>query len=490
MPRWPVSLMTKLVAVVLAAIILAAACGGGTEANPEKLIPEGSNLIVKVNVAGLLTSDAVAAVVASLPEDEGDPQSLDQFLDQAISATGIDFRQVSRLVFFADFTPDDDFGALIAKGTFNEAAVLEVLERLQVIATSVYKGWRIHGPEGDTEGVALVFLEGDILVLGSVEAVKAVIDVQEGDRRRVSGAVPDALADLGHGLFSLAVEVPSEEIPDLLSDLGEIPFLGDNGQALSAILGPLQDLEILGLAVAENGQILNLRVNLDFADEDSAASVSKFLEGILTLASGLIPDAEARDLLDSLEVSADGSRLTIRLEVVASQIGSLVRARGEAQPEPPRVSLEAESLQTSIQSLMVDNGLTRVSVPTTATNEFSTLDLDPGPGVAYLSDYLRLPTTDLYFCWDDRGRVFGGQDTPGPCPVRALEPVEAPSSSGRLKRQKSCPPRTTWLRGRRWFTALPRPHRVTTGSPGPNAASTRMGCRTSSLRITWNMGTS
>ena len=433
MRRWPVNPMTKLVALVLAVSVFAVACGGGTETNPEKLIPEGSNLIARVNVAGLLSSDAVASVVASLSENESDPQSLDELLDQAIGATGIDFRRVSRIVFFGDVSRDDDFTGIIAKGTFNEVAIVEILGRLEgKPITSVYKGRRVYGPDGDTDGPALAFLEGDNLVLGTTEAVRAVIDVQEGDRRRVSGAVPDALADLGHGLLSLAVEVPSEELLDQLSDLGDIPFLGDSSQGLSAIFGPLQDLEILGLALAQNGQILILRANLDFSSEDSASSVGKVLEGVLTLASGLIPDAEVRDLLENLEVGTDGSRLTIRLEVAASEIGGLVGALGEAQPQPqpPRVSVEAESLQTSILSLMVDKGLTSVSVPTTATNDFTTLDLDPGPGVAYLSDYLRQATTDLYYCWDDRGLVFGGQDTPGLCPQRVLEPVKAPQPIG------------------------------------------------------------
>ena len=429
MRRWPVNLMTKLIALVLAISIFAAACGGGTETNPEKLIPDGSNLIVQVNLAGILSSDALASVVTSLQKDEVDPQSLDELFDQGIGATGIDFRQVSRLVFFGDVSRDDEFTGLILKGTFNEAAILEVLARLAgKPSTSVYKSRRVYGPDGDTDGLSLGFLEGDILVLGTIEAVRAVIDVQEGDRGRVSGAVPDALDDLGRGLLSLAVEVPSEDLPDQLSDLGDIPFFGDSSQGLSAILEPLQDLEILGLALAQNGQILILRVNLDFASEDSASSVGNVLNGILTLASGLIPDAEVRDLLENLEVSSDGSRLTIRLEVAVSEIGSLVGARGEAQPQPPpRVSsVEAESLQTGILSLMVDKGLTSVSVPTTATNDFTSLDFDPGPGVAYLLDYLRQPTTNLYYCWNDQGLVFGGQDTPGQCPRRVLAPVKAP----------------------------------------------------------------
>ena len=428
MGRWFFNLMPKLVALVLTISIFAVACGGGTETDPARLIPQGSNLIGQVNVAGILSSDAVTTVLASLPEDEGDPPSLDKLLEQAFNVPGIDFRRVSRLVFFGDISREDDFIGLIAKGTFDEAAIVEAVERAfgKSSGTSENKGRRVYNFGDTTDDPTLAFIEGNNLVLGTRGAVQAAIDVQDGERQRLSGPVRDAFDDLGQGLLSLAVEVPREELPDQLADLGDIPFLGDAGQGLSAILGPLQDLEILGLALAQNGQILILRANLDFGNEDSASSVGKLLEGIFTLAAGLSPDAEVRDLLENLEVSSDGSRLTMRLEVAASEIGSLVGALGEAQPQPPRVSVEAESLQTSILSLMVDKGLTSVSVPTTAANDFTSLDFDPGPGVAYLLDYLRQPTTNLYYCWDDLGRVFGGQDTPGPCPRRALAPVKAP----------------------------------------------------------------
>jgi hypothetical protein len=431
MRRWPVNLIAKLVALILAITIFAAACGGGTETDPGKLVPEGSNLIVRVNLAGILSSDALASAVASVQKDDSDPQSLDDLLDRAIGETGIDFRRLSRLVVFADVSRSDDFTGFIVKGTFNEAAIVEALERLEgkSFATSLYKGRRVYSFEGDTDDQDLAFLEGDNLILGATAAVRAVIDVQEGDRRRASGAVPDALADLGQGLLSLAVEVPSEALPDDISELGNIPFLGDAGQGLSAILGPLQELEILGLAVAQNGQILILRVNLDFANEDSASSVGKVLEGALTLDSGLIPDAEVRELLESLEVSADGSRLIIRLEAAASEIGRLVKGLGDDQARPPEETFETDSIQVGIDSLMVDKGITEVFVPTTATNDFAAFDLDPGPGVAYLSDYLRQPTTNFYYCWDDHGLIsyWGGASVtcprPAISPTRGLQPI-------------------------------------------------------------------
>ncbi len=326
---WAASLKTKLVALLLAASVFALACGGGAEANPERLVPAGSNLIAKVDVAGILDSDAVASVIASFPMDEADPQSLDELLEQAASETGIDFRQISQSVAFFDLSRMDDFGGIIIKGAFDEAAIVEALEEQgSSVDTLAYKGRQVHSFDGGDE-TSLAFLEGDNVVLGTMEGVKAVIDVQEGDLQGVSGAVPDALDELGQGLLSLAVEIPREDLQDQLSDLvdiplGDTPFLEDGGLALPAILEPLQDIELLGLAVAQNGQNLALRVNLHFGSEDSASSAGDFLEGTLTLLSGLVPDDDVQELLENLEVSTAGSVLTLRFEATASEIERLV----------------------------------------------------------------------------------------------------------------------------------------------------------------------
>ena len=326
MRRWHTIRVAKLVAMALAISIFTFACGGGKETIPIKLIPEGSNLIAEVNLTGILVNDALETVFASLPTDDGDPQSLDNLLDEAIGVTGVDFRQVSRLVFFADVSRENEFGGLIAKGTFDEAAVVEAVERAlgNPIRTSENNGRRVYNFGDAPEDPSLAFLEGNSLVLGTDEAVRAVIDVQDGERQRVSGSVRDAFNDLGLGLLGLVVEVPKEELPDQLSDLGDIPFLGDTVEGLPDAFAAIQDLELVGLSVAQNGQIVILRVNLDFASEDSASSVGNVLEGILKLASGLIPDAETREVLESLEVATNGSRLTIRLKVAASDLGRLV----------------------------------------------------------------------------------------------------------------------------------------------------------------------
>ena len=108
--------------------------------------------------------------------------------------------------------------------------------------------------------------------------------------------------------------------------MGAIPFLGDGIEGLSGVQEALQDLRLAGLVLSQNGQILALTVHLDFTSEGSASDISDFVDGVLKLAIGLIPDADLADLLRRIEISRNESRLTLRLEVAASEIGELINS--------------------------------------------------------------------------------------------------------------------------------------------------------------------
>ena len=64
---------TKGLAVILLLIgivsMLAAACGGKQETSPEKLIPDGANLIAHVNLTGLLASNGLLSLVSTVNAD-------------------------------------------------------------------------------------------------------------------------------------------------------------------------------------------------------------------------------------------------------------------------------------------------------------------------------------------------------------------------------------------------------------------------------------
>ncbi len=311
--------------LVLFAGLAAFACGGSKEAKPEKLVPEGVNLIGSIQVEEFLNDADLDSIFQALPMDEGGPQSTDQFLDEALVQTGIDFKEVSHASFFGDVSRLKKYAGVIIQGKFDEDAIIAVLQNNeeQPLVVTDYKGRLVHTAAEDHDQRALVVLGGDILVVGTREAVRAVIDVQDGDRDRASQEVRDALSDLGGGLVRLVVEVPAGALEDQLP-LRDVPFLGGSVESLPAVLGVIQDLVLAGLAVDQDGQNLKLRAVLNFNSADSATAFGDFLAGILKLAAGFSPDAQTTELLNQLRVDADGTKVEISLEVAVSELSRLL----------------------------------------------------------------------------------------------------------------------------------------------------------------------
>lgn len=387
MRRLRISRMTMIFLLAAALTLLAAACGGGKETNPEKLIPAGSNLIGQVNVNGILASGSLAAIYEAIPIGEDDPQTFDELLDQATEEIGIDIRQISQVALFGDITRTSEFFGIIAQGGFDELALITSIRRANDnrLVSTEYKGRLLYSPEDDTDEFSLAILEQQILVIGTREGVQAVIDVQDGAREQLSGPILDTFDDLGLGLFRLAIDISAGDFLDSIPATGEIPFLGGSIDELPRALAALQDIRFVGLALAQNGQILIIRVNLEFAAEDSASALGDLLGAALTLAAGLSPDPETKELLDKIQVDRDKSRMSIRLEVQTSELGRLIsnitgvaevqrtRPEGTIPPPVPRLIGPGEEIAIMPTSDHVPEGQSLIysTVPPTSGDHWS-----------------------------------------------------------------------------------------------------------------------
>jgi len=337
----------KLLALAASISILMAACGGGgKESDPLKLVPAGSNLMAEVNVTGVLASNGLASFIDALPKDNGEPPfDLNELLAFFKAETGVDIKQFTRAVLFGDVTRDQDYFGIIALGEFDELSLISDIRSVTEdrLLSTEYKGRLIYNPEDDSDSFSLTVLDEGILVLGTSEAVKAVVDVREGDLDRVSGPIRDAFGDLGSALVKVEFDVTAANLGEREFDLGDIPFLGGGGQGLTGSLEAVRDLKLAGLALSQNGQILILRANLDFANEDSAVSINDILDGLLKLGAGLSPVPELADVLGRVELSLDDSRLSIRIEISGPEISELVNSvvgissseRGPSEAPPP-----------------------------------------------------------------------------------------------------------------------------------------------------------
>lgn len=349
-------LRIKLVPVVLIlggiATILAAACGGGQETSPQKLIPDGSNLIAHVNINGMLADNGLLSLVSTITADQENPINIDDILEEALRETGVDLRQFAQAVIFTDISRSDEFSGVIAKGRFDELALISSIRNAvdDRLVSAPYKGNLIYSPEAISDAPSISILPEGILIVGTSEAVRAVIDVHQGDRGTVSGNLIEAFNDLGGGLFRLQAKVPAELVADYLPfAIASFPFLSDalSGEGVSGLFGSverLRDLEFVGLALAQNGQIVILRVNLKFSSQESAEAISELLGGLITLASSFSPDPALTELLEKLQVGLDDDRVSIRLELERPEIADLISSltantrskSGEIQDPPHR----------------------------------------------------------------------------------------------------------------------------------------------------------
>ena len=89
---------------------------------------------------------------------------------------------------------------------------------------------------------------------------------------------------------------------------------------------------------------------------------------------------------------------------LVSVLTAFVVGACSGSPEPVPKVWEEDDLQTALDSMMVDKGISRVAANAQSTNSWS--DNPTGTGTAPLyPTYLRTPSTECFYCWDSTGRV-------------------------------------------------------------------------------------
>ena len=68
---------------------------------------------------------------------------------------------------------------------------------------------------------------------------------------------------------------------------------------------------------------------------------------------------------------------------------------------------EKETLQTAMDAMMADKGITEVQPSSYAIQDWTTYPIASGPalGLVPLSEYLKTVTTEYFYCWDTTGLI-------------------------------------------------------------------------------------
>ena len=305
-------------------MIFAVACGGDSGSDGDgsavSLVPQRANVVGSVAVNQALEAfdfgvDELVEMLSSgsFEDDDG----IGKFFNIEQFQTGGLFGDISRADFFGEITDDDDveYFAILLHGNFDEASLITGLESAsgEDLVQKVYKGSNVYYLAGDADEFELSVLDSSVFAVGTSGAINDIIDIKVGDVDPASDSLIDALNGLDSGIFGFALKVPADLAEN--ADLGAISQLED----LPISLDFISALDIVGLEGDLDGDSLNLKVTMEFNDEDAAESLEGFISGIAALASGFLPNPATAGLI----IDRDGNQLTIEIAIPVADIPGL-----------------------------------------------------------------------------------------------------------------------------------------------------------------------
>lgn len=311
--------LKKVTLLVLGLVLVVAGTVGCGVREPGimELIPQGANLIASIHVGKIANDPDLRNAYNTMEKDPVQPSTFEEALDELVEEIGIDLRDFSQAVVFADISTMEqaDYIAVIAEGTFDEMQLIDDIQLRtgENFTTSDHRGYRIYSDE--REDIAIAFLSDSMLVFGAMAAVRHTIDVSEGDREQVSGALLDTYNGLGDALVKLAVELPEEVLGAFSEEMipGDIPIS----------LELFADIDILGFAFDKDAETIAIQVSAHFLSADSARDAGDALSGVISLFKGIAEAPELKELLGNIEVSATGSNVIIAFEATISELEHL-----------------------------------------------------------------------------------------------------------------------------------------------------------------------
>src|SRR4030043_355585 len=229
------------IAVLSVSLLVGCSQSGRDGADRIDLVPETANMIGHVELSGIAGDADIAEIYAALPKEEGDPQTIEEAIAELMELSGLDLRAFEEAWIFGDMWQlgdGPDYAGAILKDGFEQSSLLASVESAvgETLVSMEHQGHTIY-TWGDKK-TGLAFLTGDLLVAGSMQAVKDVIAVSEGTMPAIEGDLLKRYDALGDGLLRLAAVVP----PGLMEQKLHEFF---NGNSSLDALDALADIQIL-----------------------------------------------------------------------------------------------------------------------------------------------------------------------------------------------------------------------------------------------------
>jgi hypothetical protein len=285
---------------------------------PDELryVPDDAAVVAYANVHQIMNSE-FRQRMKQLEAGKGE-RGQQEFKDE----TGIDIeRDVDHVLAFmtADQTAPEKGGVVIASGRFDSTRI-ENLVKSKGGAVTEYRGKRLitfnpvehagSSTEHPGKGGALVFLRGDLVAVGSADAIKRTVDVSEGS----AAASVKANSKMEELIRDVAPRGNAWVVGrfDALSSQAKLP------DEVTSRIPPISWFAASG--EIDGGVAADLTV--ETSDDQAAVNLKKVIDGLMGLA-GLQMGTKApqmQQLLQSFAVSQAGPRLTVSFKIPSDLI--------------------------------------------------------------------------------------------------------------------------------------------------------------------------
>jgi hypothetical protein len=305
-----------------------------------------SDVVVFVDLQRILT-EIIPRLLAK------DPTTLAKMItgiNELKTKSGVNILAIDSIVVGAKFVgtlthqmKKDNLGVvIIAHGDFDANALIAFIkqETKGKAHEETYGGKVIYSepqpapPKNKTERetAALTLLDANTVAAGDLPQVRAAIDAFAG-KDRVDPALVQ-LAERDPASFTgVAGNVPASLIQDLHESA---PPNDEMAQVINKVIEGLK--QFFG-SIGATPTNFNVVTGVRLSSSEQAASLSDTLLGLRQQAIAEINDKETRDLINSLQITAQGDELQIRAdiknEVVQSLVVSIIKDEPEVIPVQP-----------------------------------------------------------------------------------------------------------------------------------------------------------
>ena len=182
-----------------------------------------------------------------------------------------------------------------------------------------YRGFEIYrDSSGDADSFVLSSFDSDTILLGTIDGVKAMLDVAAGETRPFTGEAVQSLNALGDRDVGVVMRVSPEMLEEMSGatqdQMGSLAAL--NPTALTAPL-------TVGI-IRFDGQVMELVSQEFFDDEDTAVAAKEYTEGSAAMFGAMLGSPEIQEVLASLEATRDGRVVTQSLTMDAEQMEKIL----------------------------------------------------------------------------------------------------------------------------------------------------------------------